>query len=501
MRRCISDGGYRVAQQGLASGVVPWLRSSLSSIYLVPSLLEGCSIQLRSYADDTSTASERAEDQLPHSQQQRSVRAQAKKEYHDKLKTERQTPGPGTALPAAATPELLELQPAAAEEPTEEPPQPFGRSTSADDVNKLVELNPSTLGEAFPAAEDSKGTWAELAAELQDVLPKGGCKGLQEELQATSTNHVLYRQTIHNLISMAKAAEGPGIQPNSDDAVRQQTNGTASSSARSGAEAAGPVARAQPRQVFLRGPLCAGKSTALAVLVAWAREHDWVALYLPNAAQLTSGGFFPQHSSGSWDTPESAKLALHGLELPGGSEATQIALDVIGALTQQDEVPVLVAIDNYEALYLPSGYGEWMHQHYRRVVQPHELRLAAALQVLAHQPPVRGFVACADGNTCKHRTSVKIPRHRDSRIFEVSRLNQEEWDVMISHYSDQNVLAGEWHDGQRSMAYRMTGGNLREVRKFDSAIFGYEGLHSLEGSQADSDAQESWEPEAVSTGS
>lgn len=91
------------------------------------------------------------------------------------------------------------------------------------------------------------------------------------------------------------------------------------------------------------------------------------ALYLPHAAQLTSGGFFPQHSSGMWDTPEGAKLVLHGLarhhqswlerlkgpdgatslwgmtqralqDAPGGSQATQIALEVIDALTRQDEV-------------------------------------------------------------------------------------------------------------------------------------------------------------------
>ena len=72
------------------------------------------------------------------------------------------------------------------------------------------------------------------------------------------------------------------------------------------------------------------------------------------------------------------------------------------------QVPLLVAIDSYEALYLPSGYGEWLHQHYRRPIQPHELRLAASLQVLQQPPPALGFVACADGNTCQMRSTVQV---------------------------------------------------------------------------------------------
>lgn len=83
--------------------------------------------------------------------------------------------------------------------------------------------------------------------------------------------------------------------------------------------------------------------------------------------QLTHGGFFPQWDEGVWDTPESAKLLLHGLmshhrdwlsrlkapggagsladlarrglsDIQGGSEATQVALDVKQALYQQHEV-------------------------------------------------------------------------------------------------------------------------------------------------------------------
>ena len=95
-------------------------------------------------------------------------------------------------------------------------------------------------------------------------------------------------------------------------------------------------------------------------------------LYLPNAGQLTDGGFFLQHATGSWDTPESAKLVLHGLvshhrqwlqrlkapggqvsllqlaqkgleDAPGGDEVTQIALDVKQGLYEQTQVPTCIS--------------------------------------------------------------------------------------------------------------------------------------------------------------
>ena len=68
------------------------------------------------------------------------------------------------------------------------------------------------------------------------------------------------------------------------------------------------------------------------------------------------------------------------------------------------QVPLLVAIDGYEALYLPSQYGEWTSQHRRRRIQPSELRLAASMQVLHAPPPRLGFVVCADSGTRKQRS-------------------------------------------------------------------------------------------------
>ena len=92
---------------------------------------------------------------------------------------------------------------------------------------------------------------------------------------------------------------------------------------------------------------------------------------MPSAKQLTYGGFFPVHSEGLWDTPEAAKLVLHGLmthhesqlesmmgaegstslaelakrglaDIQGGDVATQMALDVKDGLYAQNKVRLAV---------------------------------------------------------------------------------------------------------------------------------------------------------------
>ena len=122
----------------------------------------------------------------------------------------------------------------------------------------------------------------------------------------------------------------------------------------------------------------------------------WVqqVLYLPCAMQLSHGGFFARREEGAWDTPESAKLVLHGLvshhkewlqrlqtadgsaslaelasrglaDAPGGDVATQMALDVTAALYAQDQVqgydtglePLSVSAIENAGILLSAGAG------------------------------------------------------------------------------------------------------------------------------------------------
>lgn len=49
------------------------------------------------------------------------------------------------------------------------------------------------------------------------------------------------------------------------------------------------------------------------------------------------------------------------------------------------QMPVLIAVDDYNVLYSHANYHEWMSEVNRRQIQPHELRLASALRILDRQ--------------------------------------------------------------------------------------------------------------------
>ena len=59
------------------------------------------------------------------------------------------------------------------------------------------------------------------------------------------------------------------------------------------------------------------------------------------------------------------------------------------------QVPVMVAVDDYNVLYSHTNYHEWMNEVFRRPLQPHELRLASAFKLLEREVgltfPIRQF--------------------------------------------------------------------------------------------------------------
>ena len=78
-----------------------------------------------------------------------------------------------------------------------------------------------------------------------------------------------------------------------------------------------------------------------------------------------------------------------------------------------DQVEVLVAVDAYEYLHLPTEYGEWLAHTKRRTIAPEELRLARALQLLQRPqaPSKRAHIVCADsGARNKHYGQVSTAR-------------------------------------------------------------------------------------------
>ncbi len=72
------------------------------------------------------------------------------------------------------------------------------------------------------------------------------------------------------------------------------------------------------------------------------------------------------------------------------------------------QVPVLLAVDRYNALYAPSGYGQAEGDHKRRILGSDELRLARCMRVLEYAAPLKGvsIAALARHDGISQRTPV-----------------------------------------------------------------------------------------------
>jgi hypothetical protein len=67
-----------------------------------------------------------------------------------------------------------------------------------------------------------------------------------------------------------------------------------------------------------------------------------------------------------------------------------------------------IAVDNYQALYCPTEYGEWTTQHKRRVMQPQELRVASAMRILEQDDPADGVFLCASTRAGDYSKKMRV---------------------------------------------------------------------------------------------
>lgn len=157
-----------------------------------------------------------------------------------------------------------------------------------------------------------------------------------------------------------------------------------------------PRPAAPPRDAYLlTGPRGCGKSVALASLVAKARANGWLALYAPRGFDVANAGNYvvpSPHHQGKFEEPTQARSILAAFHAAHAGDLADVPVrdgaagdrwsarhlgelldaaledkrldengtalaDVRGALGACVEKPVLVAIDEYTALFEPkSGY-------------------------------------------------------------------------------------------------------------------------------------------------
>ena len=226
-----------------------------------------------------------------------------------------------------------------------------------------------------------------------------------------------------------------------------------------------------------------------------------VVVYLPSARAVTCpdgrAGRYAQHpGDGLWDTPDVALSLLaslrtaHGAEIAaiglshlfrcldldedalddlllggggrtkggkegkgeddgeGGGESgvvepTQAFCDLVEGLCAQTAVPVLLAIDDYDALFARTGMADPTSAKApgmpMRKVRPNALRLQCALRLLERHRPRRGVVVAATSHDVGLRRTQQVPLG-DASVFGMSPLSPQEAVQLWTRYKGGHAL-------------------------------------------------------------
>lgn len=266
------------------------------------------------------------------------------------------------------------------------------------------------------------------------------------------------------------------------------------------------------RQIVLDGLPGSGKSVALAMLVQWARSEGWLVFYVPSAKQWTHGGLYYKNKlTGLWDTPLAAISVLENIlkshsdilevipcrvvdpiplgEGPGigllsgpqevpvgegftlkdliqlGLRITHAAVGVVVRLRKElslvEEVPVLIAVDQFNSWFTFSEYHQSIGEFGRQQIHARELAMVDAFRNMTYGPFMVGAFS--------HSTNVgKLPKQLpgiplEAKVF-LNRYDFLEASIMLKHYMRQLSPKAKYGKRARRTVYMLTNGNANELR-------------------------------------
>ncbi|CAM8879194.1 unnamed protein product [Rhodiola kirilowii] len=305
---------------------------------------------------------------------------------------------------------------AAEEDEIEENPRAF--NLEWDENNKALDYGPngrplftscSTLAEL--TRRDVNKYYKCSQEKLEAVLPEGLPEGMVKEFEDSMRTALLVRQSFLDLRDHFRRIVDPAISQFYGKSQKVQ------------------------KQIVLDGQRSCGKSIALAMLVQWAREEGWLVLYVPEGKLWSHGGFFYKNpNTGLWDTPVQATRILQdflkynethlqklpcqiydpvplgegagvgwmkgvdSMVVPEGStlyDLIQIGLSyshaAVGALVRLrkelslvKDIPVLIAVDQYNHWFTFSEYGEVVTDRSWRSIHAKELATVNAFRSMMH---------------------------------------------------------------------------------------------------------------------
>ncbi|KAJ8559449.1 hypothetical protein K7X08_003507 [Anisodus acutangulus] len=324
--------------------------------------------------------------------------------------------------------------------------------------------------------------------ELESVLPEGLPMGMLKEFGDSMRDALLIRQSFLDLRDNFRRVVDPTLQTN----------------------AKGLKAR---KQVVLDGPVSCGKSIALAMLVHWARDEGWLVLYVPKGREWSHGGFFYKNpKTGLWDTPVQAANVLqdflkynkdHLQKLPCkifepillgegagvgwmkgadvvqipedytlldlvqvGLNSTHAAVGVVVRLREElslvKDIPVLIAVDQYNSWFTFSEYEEPVTVRSCRPIHARELATVNAFRSMIHD---NMMVGAFSHSTAVGKLRKDLPDVPADARANFPRYSVDEAAAVCHYYLRQRLIQREaFTEESWKKIYYLSNGNGTEMR-------------------------------------
>ncbi|XP_050216485.1 uncharacterized protein LOC126667537 [Mercurialis annua] len=333
-------------------------------------------------------------------------------------------------------------------------------------------------------------TYFKLSEEgLNNVLPEGLTAGMVKEFEESMRRAVLVRQSFLDIRDNFRGVVDSPLS--SSDAKAQKLR----------------------KQIVLDGPVSCGKSIILAMLVHWAREEGWLVFYVPRGKDWTHGGFFYKNpNTGLWDTPVQAQSILkdflkyneshlkhlpchildpvplgegagvgwmkgvESMPVPEGStlyDLIQIGIKhthaAVGAvvrlrkeLSLVKDIPVLIAIDQYNNWFTFSEYEEPVTIRSCRPIHARELATVNAFRSMMHDDMMVGAFSHSTAVGKLRQDLPDVPA--DARV-NLPRYSIDEAGTVCHYYLRQRLVRREaFSEENWKKVFYLSNGNGTEMR-------------------------------------
>ncbi|GMI88864.1 hypothetical protein like AT1G16870 [Hibiscus trionum] len=324
---------------------------------------------------------------------------------------------------------------------------------------------------------------------LKEVLPEGLPTGMEMEFKESMRPALLVRQSFLDLRDNFRRIVDPPMWPSNAKAPKTR------------------------KQVVLDGPVSCGKTIALAMLVHWARDEGWLVLYAPRGREWTHGGFFYKNpETGFWDTPLQAENVLkdflkynesrlqslpcqifdpirlgegagvgwmkgvESMALPEGAtlsdlvqmgiKYTHAAVGVVVRLRKElslvKDVPVLIAIDQYNNWFTFSEYEEPVTVRSCQPIHARELAMVNAFRSMMHDDMMVGAFS---HSTAVGKLRLDLPNVPVDARVNMPRYSSDEAETVCHYYLRQRLIRREaFSEESWKKVYYLANGNGAEMR-------------------------------------